>query len=1181
MSRVNHTTIRSLDELRDAKERYYVVALHPDYNQENYSQLEQYGLEEIKDFIFRKHRPTVLTNYDCSKGRYSDVYGNTIDGWNAVIGKVVFNGCNNHIVLGKDVGRTENLTFELSSNAIITIQEKTRFNAETKFQVIGYNGRSNIAIMNDCRFTDALFRLYNHEQTTSVRIGEKCSFESNIEFHANAGKKIVIGRDCMFSHDIDLWAGDGHTIFEIETGKNINSDYHSLPEYKNKLVLGEHVWVSKGAFIMHGTTIGNGCVVGAKSVVKGVYPNNCTIAGNPAAIIRKNIAWSREMVATDIRKSVEEKYIQLTENKTADASFEKVNVSEGQGQRKVLILGGTGRMSSELTSLCIANGDDVTIAVRGKHKMDNALTMVKKVFFDRLNEKETRTKLKGHIYDVVFDCSALVPQCVDWVLSTIKVNRYIYISSFETYAHYHSGYNVCEDDLPIIGKSYESIIRFGKEKSWYQRGKYNAELLIANKFSYINYAIVRIPFVMASEDDYDDELASRILKYVSAVINDRTINIRNIDRRYSFVRNKDEANFLYFLSKNNFKGVVNFASQGCITMREVVQYVEKKTGKQASYSEIAENFPFTGHPECTMNLDKCLSLSYTPENIKDWLPQKIDRYIEHCKEQKIKNWLIVGGDTELGQMFVVKLLQLGFTVIATGHDMTCLEELPNEVVKMKLDVTNIESCKEIVDAVVEKVGKIDVLVNNVGLSHISTFDETPLDVGNMIIKTNYWGISNMMKVIIPHMRQNRNGTIINISSNNGPLTENCNAYYVASKYAVNNLTKNLKFECQRFMRFMSVELDMLASESDIKQTGIHTQEDEHKHLISPFSIKNKEISKAVDAIIDVAKQNDIPRTLILGQGAYQQFPKALEYFEKETEKYKEISISTDEAKKDKINLDDIILPRNKDMKIQNWLITGGSGGFGKVLALQLLKLGYTVAVTSRDISKLDGFPNEIIKIESNLDSMETCEQAVKTAIEKMGSLDVLVNNATSNCWCSFEECPDDLMKKIFYVNFTIPQYMMKAVIPYMRKNKNGTVINISSIAGIQPRARVTTYSAAKAALEGITRVLKSECQKFARFMAVELVCMRTQIMIHNPVYDSKIADYQNLGRYSQEINNIPNRKDIAAQQIINVANQEDLPQSLLIGTESYLIAKNEIQKARKEYREYMDVTLSICDKMNK
>ena len=399
-------------------------------------------------------------------------------------------------------------------------------------------------------------------------------------------------------------------------------------------------------------------------------------------------------------------------------------------------------------------------------------------------------------------------------------------------------------------------------------------------------------------------------------------------------------------------------------------------------------------------------------------------------------------------------------------------------------------------------------------------------------------------------------------------------------FAVDNLTKNLKFECQKFMRFMAVELGGINTGLIKRQTVIHTQIDEYKNLPQLYPYERKyvnKIGKTVDAVIETVNHKELPRDLILGWDAYQQFPQVMRVFDEETEKYKNVSISTDLAKKDNISLKDITLPRNKKLKMQNWLITGASGGCGKVLALRLKKLGYTVAVTSRDMSRLESMPEGIYKIESQLDSSDTCEKAIQTAIDMMGSVDVLVNNATSNCWSSFEECPDDIMEKVFNVNYTIPKNMMRAVLPHMRTNKNGTVINITSIAGIQPRARVSTYSAAKAALEGLTRTLKSECQRFARFMAVEFVCMRTGIMIHNPVIDTQIEDYKNLGRYTQEVPTIPNRKDIAAQQIINVANQDILPQSLLIGTESYLVARNEIKRAKEEFEKYKEITLSVCD----
>ncbi len=309
---VRENSIRYIDCVKNAASSYYIVGIEAECNTENENLLKQYGFSEIRDYVFRKHNPIVLDNYDCSKGNYSDIYGNTIEGFNTVIGRVVFRGGNNHIVIGKETNCI-NLEFDLTANSSIHIGGKCRFTSKNRFQTRGYNGYSDIHIMDQCRFTNALFRLYNNEHTSSILVNPLCTFESDIEFHANSGKKIVIGRDCMFSHDIDLWAGDGHSIFDLKTGENINSDYDKLPDYRNQIVIGEHVWIAKGVFIMHGTSIGNGSIVGAKSVVKGKFPNNCSIAGNPSSIVRTDIAWSRDMVATDIHKQCGgEKYVSET-----------------------------------------------------------------------------------------------------------------------------------------------------------------------------------------------------------------------------------------------------------------------------------------------------------------------------------------------------------------------------------------------------------------------------------------------------------------------------------------------------------------------------------------------------------------------------------------------------------------------------------------------------------------------------------------------------------------------------------------------------------------------------------------------------------------------------------------------------------------------------------------------------
>lgn len=556
--------------------------------------------------------------------------------------------------------------------------------------------------------------------------------------------------------------------------------------------------------------------------------------------------------------------------------------------------------------------------------------------------------------------------------------------------------------------------------------------------------------------------------------------------------------------------------------------------------------------------------------------------MEIIDRQKIQTWLVTGGSTGFGKVLVQKLYKQGYKVAATSRDLSKLSSLPDDIIKIQLDVRDLDSCKKAISTVIEQFGKIDVLVNNAGLSHMSTFEETPVEVGADIMATNYWGVSNMSKCVIPHMRQNKNGTVINISSSSGFRPRNYGSYYVASKFAVESLTKSLKFECSRFMRFMAVELGGLNTGLANRQTVIHPQIDEYKNLppLYPFEkgYRNS-IDKVAEAVINVVNREELPRCLVLGWDAFQQFPQAMRQFEQEVEKYKSITVTTDETKQNIISVSDVVLPRKNEYPIQNWLITGASQGFGKILALRLKHLGYNVCVTSRDISKLDWYPSGFHKIESMLDTPKACNDVVRQAVEKMGSVDVLVNNVTSNCWCRFEECPDDIMKKIFFVNFTISEYMIKAVLPYMRKQKSGTILNLSSVAGIQPRSRVSTYSAAKAAIEGLTRVLYSECRRFARVMAVELVAMVTNIMLHNPVIHSTLPEYKDLGKYTPDVDNIRNRKEIAAQQIINTVNNRNLPRSLLIGTESYLIAKDEIKRSMKDYEDNKDVSLSVCEKI--
>jgi len=114
----------------------------------------------------------------------------------------------------------------------------------------------------------------------------------------------------MFSWNIDLRTSDEHSIFDIITGKNINS---TLDICRNRTIkIGNHVWIGAGVTILYNTEIGDGSIIGTRSLVKGKIPNNCIAAGVPARVIRRNVAWSRKNMAEDILECGAD-YIHMTE----------------------------------------------------------------------------------------------------------------------------------------------------------------------------------------------------------------------------------------------------------------------------------------------------------------------------------------------------------------------------------------------------------------------------------------------------------------------------------------------------------------------------------------------------------------------------------------------------------------------------------------------------------------------------------------------------------------------------------------------------------------------------------------------------------------------------------------------------------------------------------------------------
>lgn len=122
-------------------------------------------------------------------------------------------------------------------------------------------------------------------QDSKVLIGKNVSVTSSVAMSATEGTTIRVGEDVMFASENEVRADDGHPIFDVRTGQRVN--------ISRSIVIGEHVWVARRAVLLGGARVGSGSVVGYGAVVKKRVPNNVVLAGVPARVVRRHIAWER------------------------------------------------------------------------------------------------------------------------------------------------------------------------------------------------------------------------------------------------------------------------------------------------------------------------------------------------------------------------------------------------------------------------------------------------------------------------------------------------------------------------------------------------------------------------------------------------------------------------------------------------------------------------------------------------------------------------------------------------------------------------------------------------------------------------------------------------------------------------------------------------------------------------
>ncbi len=164
-----------------------------------------------------------------------------------------------------------------------------------------------------------------------------------------------------------------------------------------------------------------------------------------------------------------------------------------------------------------------------------------------------------------------------------------------------------------------------------------------------------------------------------------------------------------------------------------------------------------------------------------------------------KTALVTGASAGIGWYTAIRLKKEGFTVYGAARTMDKLNELEKYGVNpIHLDVSDENSMKECVDAILKKEGSIDILVNNAAYACAGAIEEVPISEAEQQFNVNVFGAARMIQLVLPKMRENRYGKIVNISSMGGIVWTPFIGWYHASKFALEGLSDCLRVEVKNF-----------------------------------------------------------------------------------------------------------------------------------------------------------------------------------------------------------------------------------------------------------------------------------------------------------------------------------------------------------------------------------------------
>ncbi|WP_329577481.1 oxidoreductase [Streptomyces sp. NBC_01361] len=271
-----------------------------------------------------------------------------------------------------------------------------------------------------------------------------------------------------------------------------------------------------------------------------------------------------------------------------------------------------------------------------------------------------------------------------------------------------------------------------------------------------------------------------------------------------------------------------------------------------------------------------------------------------------------------------------------------------------------------------------------------------------------------------------------------------------------------------------------------------------------------------------------------------------------------------------------------------WFVTGASRGFGREIVEEALRRGHQVVATARRPETLrDVFPDagdSLLAAPLDVTDADQVHDAVAQAINRFGRIDVLVNNAGHGTLGAVEEVSDAEARSVFDVNVFGLLSVTRAVLPVLRRQGSGTVINISSSGGFVSHAGWGVYCATKFAVEALGEALRQEVAPLGvAVTTVEPGGFRTDFLDGSSLSTAKnvIDDYAGTAgsaRQWAEATNHAQQGDPAkaARVIVDLAGRADLPERLQLGEDSFMSVADKITRVRRDQAAWRDVSLSTA-----